>query len=130
MTSAVSSHLNLRSSRTDDSVVVLSLLTFVVIVVTCLALGTKQPSSYVWTNFENNVGWPSGVTFLTGLTTPCLTFAGLDAVLHLAEEVTEPARTVPRALMTTVTIAFTTGLVFSVAMAYVIVDLDHLLENL
>lgn len=56
-------------------------------------------------------------------------YAGIDAILHLAEEVTEPRRAVPRALMTTVGVGFSTGFVFAVAMCYCIQDLDALLDT-
>lgn len=107
----------------------LTLVTFLVTVVTCLAMSTKQSSSYVWTNFVNNTGWSDGVCFLTGLVTPCFMFAGLDAVLHLAEECSNPRKTVPQALMSTVSIGFLTGFVFSIAMCYSLLNLDDLLNT-
>lgn len=54
-------------------------------------------------------------------------FIGLDGALHLAEECLEPEKTVPRALLSTIGIGFTTGFVFVVAMCYSIVDLKSLL---
>ena len=56
-------------------------------------------------------------------------FVGLDASLHLAEECTEPRKTVPRAVMTTVAIGFATGFVFAVAMCYGITDFNALLTT-
>lgn len=92
-------------------------------------MSKKQPASHVWTDFTSNTGWSNGVTFLTGLVTPCLMFAGIDATLHLSEEVTEPERTVPRALMVTVLIGFVTGFTFSVVMCYSIQDLDAIVST-
>jgi choline transport protein len=54
-------------------------------------------------------------------------YGGLDAALHLAEETLNASYAVPRALMATIGIGFLTGFVFSVVMAYCIVDLDSLL---
>jgi len=56
-------------------------------------------------------------------------FVGVDATLHLVEECTEPEKTVPRALMTTVGIGFVTAFVFTIAMCYGITDLDSLLDQ-
>lgn len=102
-------------------------MAFLVILVTCLALSTKSSSVAVWTTFDNATGWPSGVTFLTGLVTPAAMYGGIDAVLHLAEEVKEPQRTVPKAIMSIITIGFVTGFAFSIAMCYGITDIQPLI---
>ncbi|THY06140.1 amino acid transporter [Aureobasidium pullulans] len=107
----------------------LTLCAFVVITITCLARSEKRSSEYVWATLDNNTGWPSGVTFLTGLATPAFMYAGLDASMHLAEECTEPEKTVPRALMATILIGFITGFAFSIAMCYGIQDLDSLIST-
>ncbi|KAI4726177.1 amino acid transporter [Aureobasidium sp. EXF-10728] len=107
----------------------LTLASIVVITITCLIRSEKQTAEYVWATMESNTGYPAGVTFLTGLATPTFMFAGLDASLHLAEECTEPGKTVPKALCTTVIIGFVTGFVFTVAMCYGIKDLDALIAT-
>ncbi|KAI5359719.1 putative amino acid/polyamine transporter I [Septoria linicola] len=115
--------------RVHDIGFYLTLSTFVAVVITCLAISEKQSSAYVWPTFENATGWPSAVTFLTGLSTPCFMYAGIDATLHLAETCTKPKTAVPRALMTTVVVGFITGFVFSVAMCYGISDLSALVNT-
>ncbi|KAI4848966.1 amino acid transporter [Aureobasidium sp. EXF-8845] len=107
----------------------LTLASFIVITITCLVRSEKQDAAYVWATMESNTGYPAGVTFLTGLATPCFMFAGLDASLHLAEECTEPEKTVPKALCTTIAIGFVTAFVFTVAMCYGIKDLDSLVST-
>lgn len=119
--------LNMNRQLTD--LVALTLTLFVVVTITCLSLSSKQPSRYVWTQFSNSTGWNDGICFLTGLVTPCLMYAGLDATLHLAEECAEPRKVVPRALMSTVSIGFVTAFVFTIAMCYSIVDLDAMLNT-
>ncbi|KAG9662728.1 amino acid transporter, partial [Aureobasidium melanogenum] len=107
----------------------LTLGSFIVVTVTCLARSEKQSAEYVWATMESNTGWPAGVTFLSGFATSCFIFAGLDASLHLAEECTEPEKTVPKALCTTVVIGFVTGFVFAIAMCYGIRDIDELVST-
>ncbi|KAM6517510.1 hypothetical protein FSOLCH5_008473 [Fusarium solani] len=107
----------------------LSLLAFLTISVTCLVRADKQPSSFVWNNFENNAGWPDGVTFLTGLVTPAVMFLGLDGAMHLAEECFNPEKTVPQALISTSIMGSVTGVAFSIAMCYGITDLDELVHT-
>ena len=76
-------------------------------------------SHAVWTQMVNGSnGWPDGIAFLTGLTTPQFMLSGLDASLHLAEECLEAERVVPRAVMVTVLVGFLTAFSFSVASVY------------
>ncbi|CAH0028561.1 unnamed protein product [Clonostachys rhizophaga] len=118
-----------RAPWTHDIGFALSLLMFLIILVTCLALSTKNNSETIWTGFDNTTGWPAGVTFLTGLVTPASMYGGIDAVLHLAEECKQPERTVPRAMMAIITIGFLTGFGFAVAMCYGITDLEPLIGS-
>ncbi|KAF7718131.1 Amino acid transporter [Penicillium ucsense] len=110
----------------------LSIFSFVVIVITCLAKSTdKQTSRFVWTTFINESGWGSdGIVFLTGLITPNYMFGGLDGVLHLAEECTNAATAVPRALMSTVAIGCISSFVFAVSMLYSLSNFDEVLGTI
>jgi choline transport protein len=67
--------------------------------------------------------------FLTGLANPNFLYAGLDGACHLAEEVVDAAKVVPRALFSTIAIGFITALGFVLAMLYSLTDLDAVLEN-
>lgn len=105
---------------------------FVVITVTCLARTSPdyEPSKNVWATFLNASGWNSqGIAFLTGLVSPNYMYAGIDGALHLAEECKDPAVVVPRALMSTLLIGFTTSLVFMVSMLYCTTDLNAVVET-
>ncbi|OTA24033.1 hypothetical protein BTJ68_13262 [Hortaea werneckii EXF-2000] len=97
--------------------------------ITCLAFADFRSSDYVWTTFESQTGWPAGVTFLTGWSTPCFMYAGIDGTLHLAEKCTDPVRVVHRALLSTVLIGFLTAFGFAIAMCYSINDLLSLLNT-
>ncbi|KAL6355278.1 hypothetical protein LRP88_10864 [Fusarium phalaenopsidis] len=107
----------------------LTLATFVISTITSLACSEKQSSTYVWTNFESETGWPRVVSFLTGLITPSYIYAGLDAALHLAEETRRPEKVVSLALVSTIGIGFFTAFVFGVSMSYTITDLASLLND-
>ncbi|GAB7334202.1 hypothetical protein MBLNU13_g06259t2 [Cladosporium sp. NU13] len=107
----------------------LTVTTFAVVTITCVARSTKQDSDAVWTTFHNTSGWPDAVTFLTGLSTPCFMYAGIDSTLHLTETCENPKKVVPRALMTTVAVGVITGFGFSIAMCYGITDLSALVNT-
>ncbi|KAE8385571.1 amino acid/polyamine transporter I [Aspergillus alliaceus] len=98
----------------------LSLSTFLAITITCPARSSTQiDSSHVWTQFVNGSGgWPDGISFLTGLSTPQFMLSGLDATLHLAEECLEPERIVPKAIVVTIIVGFLTAFPFAIAILY------------
>ncbi|KAK7701471.1 hypothetical protein SLS64_010215 [Diaporthe eres] len=104
---------------------------FFVITITCLAESNpKQSSDFVWREFVNTSGWSSdGIVFLTGLVNPNFIFSGLDGAIHLAEECTNAAVAVPRALVSTVVIGFVTALVFAIGMCYSYHDFDAVLAS-
>lgn len=82
------------------------------------------------TTFTNNSGWSSGaVVFLTGLSNPNFIYAGLDGAVHLVEEVTNASQTVPRALLSTVIIGFTTAFAFAIAMLYTLTDFGKVVDD-
>ncbi|OOF91563.1 hypothetical protein ASPCADRAFT_9487 [Aspergillus carbonarius ITEM 5010] len=99
---------------------ILSISTFLAIIITCpVRSSAKVNTSETWSQFVNGSGgWPDGISFLTGLSTPQFMFSGLDAALHLAEECLEPARIVPKALIVTVTVGLLTGFPFAIAILY------------
>ncbi|KAF3385659.1 hypothetical protein DPV78_012370 [Talaromyces pinophilus] len=105
------------------------LLSFFAIVITCLARSTnKQTSEFVWTIFINESSWSSdGVVFLTSLINPNYMFGEFDGVLHLAQECSNAATAIPRALMSTIIIGFVSPLVFVIAMLYGLSDFDAVL---
>ena len=57
-------------------------------------------NSAVWGDFsQNNVaGWSDGVTFLTGVLNGAFTIGTPDAVTHMAEELPNPSRDMPKAV--------------------------------
>ncbi|KAH7008648.1 amino acid/polyamine transporter I [Ilyonectria destructans] len=105
---------------------VISLVSFLAILITCLARSqSKQSDAFVWGNFVNPSGWSAdGVVFLIGLSNPNFIYSGLDGAVHLAEECTDAARTVPKALMSTIVVGFITGFSFAIAMTYCTTDFD------
>lgn len=109
----------------------MSIIAFFVITITCVAESSPKPSNQsVWTEFVNSSGWSSdGVLFLTGLVNPNFIYSGLDGAIHLAEECTNAATAIPRALMSTVVIGFVTSFAFAVAMCYSYSDFDAVLAS-
>ena len=72
----------------------------VTIIVVAAMPKVHASNSAVWGNFnENNAaGWAPGVTFLTGVLNGAFTIGTPDAVTHMAEELPNPAKDMPRAV--------------------------------
>lgn len=111
--------------------VTVSIVTFITMIVTCLAIASpKQPSSKIWGGFINDSGWSNkGIVFLTGLVSPNYGFAGLDGSIHLAEDCINATTVVPFSTICSVVTGFFTGFFFSVAMLYCISDMGSLLSS-
>ncbi|RAH40588.1 putative choline transporter [Aspergillus brunneoviolaceus CBS 621.78] len=92
-----------------DACFFITLASFFVIVIVCLARTAPnfQPNVHVWANFLNDSGWTSGgVAFLT-----------------------DAARVVPRALLSTLVIGFGTSFAFLVTMLYCTDDLKAVVAS-
>lgn len=59
----------------------------------------KATAEFVFTAFDNTTGWPDGMSWLLGLLQPALSLIGFDVVMHMAEEMPNPSRDVPKAMI-------------------------------
>ncbi|RSL60532.1 hypothetical protein CEP53_005422 [Fusarium sp. AF-6] len=103
-----------------------SIISFLVIILTvpCKA-DTHQSAKFVFSQFVNNTGWPSdGIAYIVGLINCNWAFNGLDCATHMAEEVLNPERTIPIAILGTVGVGFLTAWLFGIAMMFSIKDFD------
>ncbi|KAL9122703.1 MAG: hypothetical protein Q9187_000741 [Circinaria calcarea] len=116
---------------THDVAFIVSIVSFITITITCLAVANpKQPSGNIWGGFINETGWSNkGIVFLTGLVNPNYGFAGLDGAIHLAEDCLDAARTVPLATIFSLVIGVITAFFFAVAMLYCISDIRAVLST-
>ena len=74
----------------------------VVISITLLATSEKSSAEFVFTEFNNETGWSSGVGWILGLLQSALSLIGFDASTHMAEEMPHPARDTPLAMVYTI----------------------------
>ncbi|KAL4864133.1 hypothetical protein BDV12DRAFT_205908 [Aspergillus spectabilis] len=101
---------------------------WLVVLVTVVACApTHQSSTFVFKTWVNNTGWNSNVIcFITGLVNPLYSLGGLDGVTHITEEMPNPSRNAPLAIAITLTIAFTTGLTYLIALMFSVQDFSAL----
>ena len=76
-----------------------SVLAAVIVGIVLLAMSDKQDAREVFTSFDNETGWPDGLSWILGLLQSALSLIGFDVVLHLTEEMPNPARDAPRAML-------------------------------
>lgn len=104
----------------------ISVISFGVILITVPAASSEyQSASFVFTKFINQTGWPNrGIAYIVGLINSNWAFNGLDCATHMAEEVMEPERVIPIAILSTVVIGFLTAWPFSIAMLFCMNDFE------
>jgi choline transport protein len=67
--------------------------------ITIAAMPKQHASnSFVWSDFQNGTGWPSGFAFLAGVLNGAFTIGTPDSVTHMAEEVPNPRKDLPKAI--------------------------------
>lgn len=114
------------------SAIYVSLFSFIVtgITVVVCAKGHYQPARSVFAEFNNSTGWSnSGIAFIMGLINPNWAFGCLDCATHLAEEVYNPARDIPIAILGTVAIGFVTSFCYCIAMFFSIQNFSEILNS-
>lgn len=104
-----------------------------IITIIVIAAMPKQhaSSSSVWNSFdENNVtGWSGGVAFLTGVLNGAFTVGTPDSITHMAEELPQPKKDLPKAIGIQIGLGGLYAFVFAIAIGYAITDIDALLGN-
>lgn len=104
---------------------VASVAGFLVFFITVLATSeTKQSGSAVFVDWVNVTGWDDGTAFLLGVGQAMYTFLAVDSASHIAEEVPQPGKNVPRTMWMTVLIGFATVLPWTLAFMFSIQDID------
>ncbi|WVQ81749.1 hypothetical protein IAT38_003874 [Cryptococcus sp. DSM 104549] len=101
------------------------------IIVTLLAMAdTRNSGEYAFTHFDAEFsGWPAAWSWFVGLLQAAYTLTGYGMVASLCEEVKEPVREVPKAMVLSVAAAAVTGLVYLLPINFVLPhDIEALLN--
>ncbi|KAK9769713.1 putative Choline transport protein [Seiridium cardinale] len=104
----------------------------IVTIIVVAAMPKQHASStFVWNSFdENNVtGWAGGVAFLTGVLNGAFTVGTPDAVTHMAEELPQPGKDLPKAIGLQIGLGGLYAFVFAIVIGYAITDINALLGN-
>lgn len=109
------------------------LLFFVFALALLISVGIKsdlnfQPASFVFATWINQSGWPSGVTWFTGLIQSAYGLTAFDACIHMVEELPDASRTGPRVIWLSVLVGAITGWLFMACCLGSIQSLDDVIN--
>jgi len=106
-----------------------SILGVVIISLTviCCAYPNYQHASFVFGGFLNKTGWNDGMAWMLGLLQAALGTTGYDAVAHMVEELPNPAKNAPKAMVLSVLIGFLTGFIFLMILLFSLTDINEVM---
>lgn len=108
---------------------VLVLVGGLVTIIVVAAMPKQHASNaFVWRDFDNQTGWSGGVAFLTGVLNGAFTIGTPDAITHMAEELPNPKRDLPKGVFLQVGLGVLVAFLYGIALVYAINDLDAVLS--
>ncbi|KAK3646441.1 hypothetical protein LTR56_008539 [Elasticomyces elasticus] len=88
-------------------------------------MGPSSTSAEVWNSWENENGWSNtGTAVLVGIIAPITTLTSADSVCHLAEELKDASRWLPRVMVAAAASNFAIGFALLVLILYRAGDID------
>ncbi|KAJ5901550.1 hypothetical protein N7495_002078 [Penicillium taxi] len=79
----------------------------------------------VWGEWTNETGYTQqGFVFVMGMLNGAYSVGTPDCSSHLAEEIPNPSRNIPKAVLAQMSVGFVTGLLYMIAIFYSIQDID------
>ncbi|KAF2016415.1 amino acid permease-like protein [Aaosphaeria arxii CBS 175.79] len=102
----------------------------IIILITLLTMAdTKRSGEFVFAHYDASAsGWPAGWAFFVGLLQGAYVLTGYGMVAAMCEEVQNPEREVPKAIVLSVAAAAVTGVVYLVPILFVLPDVQTLLD--
>lgn len=101
---------------------------FFAILAVLWALGTKASPGEVFTTFNNMGNWPDfGTSALVGIFAVILPLLGADSAVHMAEEVRDASKIIPRAMIWTTFINGALGFVMIITFCTVLGNLEDVI---
>jgi amino acid permease (GABA permease) len=100
----------------------------ILVTVLVMAKAGRRSATYVFTEYDaTRAGWRPEWAFFVGLLQSAYTLTGYGMVAAMCEEVQNPEREVPKAMVLSVVAAGVTGVVYLIPILFVMPDVDKLL---
>ncbi|KAF1816260.1 GABA permease [Eremomyces bilateralis CBS 781.70] len=121
--------VNLFATRLLDKIskfiLVWNISSFVIVVITILTMQKdKQPASFVFTEFHNSTGFNPAFAAIIGVVQALFGLVCYDAPSKMTEELMEPRRQAPHAIIWSVCIGAFTGFIFLVSLCFCMGDIE------
>ncbi|KAI0421374.1 choline transport protein [Xylaria grammica] len=101
--------------KLSKALLLLNVTSVGVIIITLCAMSRTRTNAEDFFKVVNISGWPDGVAFIIGLNGANWCFSCLDVATHLAEEIPSPSTNIPKALIWTIVVATSSGLLMVLA---------------
>jgi choline transport protein len=116
--------------RIELLIMILHIGGFIGIMVTLLTTSEIGSASSVFTTSFNEGGWPTqGLSYCVGFLGNVATFVGADASVHMAEEVSNAALNIPRAICIGMIANGLIGFAMMITLLFCLGDADSVLET-
>ncbi|CAI7675754.1 unnamed protein product [Penicillium manginii] len=116
--------------RLEAIILVVHIIGFFGILIPLVYMSEHKSNDEVFLQFLNSGEFPTqGISWFVGMTSCAFAFAGGDAAVHMAEEVNNASRVIPRALMMSVGINGCLGFGMLLAMLFCLGDMDDALNT-
>ncbi|KAJ5640580.1 hypothetical protein N7528_000205 [Penicillium herquei] len=114
----------------EGIILIVHVFGFFGILIPLWVLSPKVPNSEVWGSIEDRGGWGNnGLSCLVGLIGPIYALIGPDSAVHMAEEIRDASRVLPRGMLWTLILNGSTGFIMIVTFAYCVGDIDEVLAT-
>ena len=103
-----------------------------IVLLTCVGLRPDlhfQSGSFVFGEWINASGWSNGVTWFIGLVQSAYGLTAFDSIIHMIEELPDPRRNGPKAILLTIVCSAITGLLFMIVCLFCIQDVNRVIDT-
>ncbi|KAL3473446.1 amino acid/polyamine transporter I [Aspergillus californicus] len=113
-------------NRLSRAILIWNICSFIIITVTLLATNhNKQSASFVFQEFQNFTGFGQAMATIIGILQSFFGMCCYDAPSHMTEEMTQPSRDAPKAMILSVGMGAVTGFIFLLTLCFCIGDIDN-----
>ncbi|PSK37445.1 Choline transport protein [Elsinoe australis] len=114
----------------EASMLIVFALGFIAYVVVFWTLSPLNDATFVFTSIQDNNGWGNtGLAVLVGILTPISSLTSADSSCHLAEELKDASRVLPRAMIATQAVNFAAAFVMLISFLFALTNVEDALNS-
>jgi choline transport protein len=114
----------------EGAVFTIYMLAFIAFFIILLVMGQRSGAKTMFTHFEDNAAWGSiGTSCFVGVSGAVITLIGSDSAVHLAEELKDASRQLPKVMLVTAGVNYLLGFLMLIAFIAVVGDVESVLAT-